>query len=96
MESRVEAVLERLLQPILEKLDQLVQQRASKEWYSTHEVAEIVGKAEYTVREWSRKGQVKAEKAPNGRSWIISHAELTRLRNHGPLPEHQLHRLLGG
>jgi excisionase family DNA binding protein len=69
--------------------DLLVSQRTVKELYTTVEVAELIGRSEYTVREWCRKGQVQATKAPNGRSWLIAHAELTRLRNHGPTPEHQ-------
>jgi excisionase family DNA binding protein len=69
--------------------DLLVSQRTVKELYTTVEVAELIGRSEYTVREWCRKGQVQATKAPNGRSWLIAHAELTRLRNHGPAPEHQ-------
>jgi integrase len=40
----------------------LVQEKASKEWYSTAEVAEIVSKAEYTVREWCRQGRIHASK----------------------------------
>ena len=69
----------------------LVEQRAVKEWYSTAEVAGILGRAEFTVREWCRLGRVRAEKKKSGRGqaseWIISHAELTRIRNEGLLPE---------
>lgn len=72
--------------------DLLVNQRTVKEVYAPSEVAEMIGRSEYTVREWCRKGQVQAVKAPNGRSWLIPHAELTRLRNHGLLPEQQVHR----
>ncbi len=75
------------LNRIEQTLDLLVQQRAIKEWYSTAEVAKILGKAEFTVREWCRLGRVKAEKKKCGRSvaseWIVSHAELTRVRNEG-------------
>ncbi len=67
-------------------LKELVQQRAVKEWYSTAEVAEKVGKAEYTVREWCRQGRARAEKTMNGRGWLISHDELMRVCNQGPLP----------
>jgi hypothetical protein len=80
------------LERIEAALAELLSQKAVKEWYTTAEVADIVGKAEYTVREWCRKGQVKAAKAPNGRGWLVSHEELTRLRNRGPLPEQQAHR----
>ncbi len=79
------------LNRIEQTLDLLVQQRAVKEWYSTAEVAKILGKAEFTVREWCRLGRVKAEKKKCGRGvaseWIVGHAELTRIRNEGLLPD---------
>lgn len=68
----------------------LVSQKTVKEWYSTDEVASILGKAPFTVREWCRLGRVNAEKRDTGRGntleWIISHEELKRIRNHGLLP----------
>ena len=86
-------------QQVLERLDRientlsmLVQQRMVKEYYTTAEVAKILGKAEFTVREWCRNGRVYAEKRPSGRGkngeWMISHRELERIRNEGLLPEH--------
>lgn len=39
------------LNRIEQALDVLVQQRSVKEWYSTAEVAKLLGKAEFTVRE---------------------------------------------
>lgn len=80
------AILDRL-ERIEEALGQLLRQKPAKEWYTTAEVAEIVGKSDYTVREYCRKGQIKAEKAANGRGWLVSHVEVERLRNYGPLPE---------
>jgi excisionase family DNA binding protein len=80
------AILDKL-QRIEDAIGQLLRQKDSKERYTTAEVAEIVGKSEYTVREYCRKGQIKAEKAPNGRGWLVSHTELERLRNYGPQPE---------
>jgi hypothetical protein len=68
------------------KLDELLSSKAAKAWYDTDEVAELTGRKPYTVREWCRKGQVKAVKAPNGRGWLVGHEELTRLRTLGPLP----------
>src|SRR5438105_830439 len=65
-------------------LESLVQQKIAKEWYSTGEVAEVLDKAEYTVREWCRMGQIAAKKAPNGRGWLISHDVLLALRNRRP------------
>ncbi len=76
---------------IEQSLDLLVQQRTIKDWYSTAEVAKLLGKAEFTVREWCRLGRVHAQKKKCGRGvaseWIISHEELTRIRNEGLLPE---------
>jgi hypothetical protein len=87
-------LLERL-ERIERALDRLLEQRVVKERYTAAEVAAIVGKAEYTVREWCRKGQVPADKAPNGRGWLIVHANLERIRNGElPSPEHNAHRIL--
>ncbi|MBX9624658.1 MAG: helix-turn-helix domain-containing protein [Gemmataceae bacterium] len=77
-------------------LASLVEQRTIKEWYSTAEVATLLGKAEFTVREWCRLGRVRAEKKKAGRGvageWIVSHAELTRVRNEGLLPDPRPYR----
>lgn len=69
----------------------LVDQKIVKEWYTPSEIADILSRAEWTVREWCRLGRVHAEKRPCGRGssleWIISHAELDRIRNEGLLPD---------
>ncbi len=71
-------------------LNTLIQQRAVKDFYSTHEIALILGKAEFTVREWCRLGRIRAQKRACGRGptqeWMISHEELVRYQNHGLLP----------
>jgi hypothetical protein len=68
----------------------LVRERTVKDYYTTSDVAEVLGKAEFTVREWCRLGRVYAQKRECGRGrskeWIISHRELTRIRNEGLLP----------
>jgi excisionase family DNA binding protein len=68
----------------------LVRQRTVKEWYTTAEVAELLRRAEYTVREWCRQGRIRARKKPCGRGkggeWLVSHEELQRLNNDGLLP----------
>ena len=85
------------LEPVLERLEkmesllgELLSQRPTKEWYSTDEVAEILGKAKFTVREWCRHGRVHCQKKINGRgkyaSWAISHEELLRIQREGLLP----------
>lgn len=84
------------LQKIEEMLALLVEQRTIKEWYSTSEVAKLLAKAEFTVREWCRLGRIRAEKRRAGRGaaseWMISHEELTRIRNEGLLPDPRPYR----
>jgi hypothetical protein len=86
------------LHELIDRLDRmeaalqlLVGRQQVKEWYTTAEVAEILKRAEYTIREYCRLGRVQAAKKPCGRGkggeWLISHAELERLRNVGPGPE---------
>jgi hypothetical protein len=83
------SVLDRI-RNIEAKLDLLLQQRLVKEWYSTDEVANILGKSDFTVREWCRLGRVHAQKKGSGRgkyqAWVISHAELLRFQREGLLP----------
>lgn len=68
-----------------------MRQHTVKEWYTTDEVATIVDKAPFTVREWCRHGRVKAAKRACGRGksqeWIISRDELMRLQTDGLLAE---------
>ncbi|QDT12911.1 hypothetical protein [Planctomycetes bacterium K23_9] len=45
-------------------LTNLVDQEPPKEFYATAEVAQILGEAEFTVREWCRLGRIHAEKRP--------------------------------
>ncbi len=75
---------------ITELRDLVVEQRTIKETYSTAEVAKLLGKAEFTTREWCRHGRIRATKRPCGRGrsqeWAISHEELMRIRNEGLLP----------
>ena len=84
------------LKKIEDLLALLVEQRTVKEWYSTGEVAQLLGKAEFTVREWCRLGRIRAEKRKAGRGaaseWMISHDELSRVRNEGLLPNPRPYR----
>ena len=89
MPPEVDEVLQRL-DRIESALDLLVQQRTVKDWYTTAEIARILSKAEFTVREWCRHGRIRADKRPCGRGntkeWMISHAELERIQAEGLLP----------
>jgi hypothetical protein len=82
--SRIEALLHAL-----------VERQPVKDWYTTGEFARVVGKAEFTVREWCRHGRVCADKRSSGRgaypAWVVSHQELRRYQREGLLP-HQAGR----
>ena len=73
------------------KLEQLIAARAetAQQYYSTADVARIMGKAEWTVREWCRLGRINADKRECGRGsareWMISHDELERIKSEGLL-----------
>jgi len=90
MENEQLTLLLERLDRMESKIDKLSLQQAVKEWYSTAEVAESLGRVEYTVREWCRQGRIHAKKKLCGRGkggeWIISQDELTRLKNEGLLP----------
>jgi len=87
------------MQEILDRLERientlklLVQRQTVKDFYSTDEIAEILDKAEFTVREWCRRGRIRAQKRRSGRgkfqSWVIAREELQRIEREGLLPEH--------
>ena len=68
----------------------LVGQRQEKEWYSTGELAELVGKSDYTIRErWCNDGRIECVKDPATGKWRIPGHEVRRLRaGGGLLPRH--------
>lgn len=90
--ERIEELLERM-RNVEASVAHLVELRTVKDWYTTEELAQIVGKAEFTVREWCRLGRIRAEKRNSGRgkfhAWVVSHAELQRFQREGLLPVHR-------
>lgn len=85
----MQLVLDRL-ERIESTLRLLTEKQTAKDWYATDELARIVGKAEFTVREWCRLGRMRAEKRMSGRgafpAWVVSHQELLRYQREGLLP----------
>ena len=82
---------------LVERLDRIeaavsviAERQTIRDWYATNEFAQLVGKAEFTVREWCRLGRVRAEKKGSGRgkyqSWVVSHDELLRYQREGLIP----------
>ncbi|CAN5249082.1 hypothetical protein BH11PLA2_BH11PLA2_48810 [soil metagenome] len=72
-------------------LKKLTEARPNKEFFTVAEVAKIVTRAEYTVRDWARLGRLRGEKTHGGRGrkaeWRFSLAELTRYQAEGLLPD---------
>jgi hypothetical protein len=85
-------VTERLaaIESSLAELHVLLSRQHGKEWYTTEEVAKILGKATFTVREWCRHGRVHCCKQSNGRgkhqSWVVSREEVLRIEREGLFP----------
>ena len=82
--------IEQWLEKIEGLLMVLVERQTVRDWYTTEQFAQLVGKAEFTVREWCRHGRVHAEKRKSGRgafaAWVISHEEFLRYQREGLLP----------
>jgi hypothetical protein len=82
--------LDERLEKIESLLVSLIERERIREFYSVEEFARIVGRAEFTCREWCRHGRINAEKKESGRgayaSWAISHTELLRFQKEGLLP----------
>ena len=72
------------------KIDVLTERQQVRDWYSTEQFAELLRKAEFTVREWCRLGRIHAQKRMSGRgaypAWVISHAEYLRYQREGLIP----------
>lgn len=91
--------LEDRLTRIEAMLAALMEVRQEREWYAVDEFARIVGRSEFTVREWCRRGRIQAAKKGSGRgahaAWVISHGELLRFQREGlrPASRHELSRI---
>lgn len=83
--------VEERLQRIEQMLATLLDKQTIKDFYSVEEFAALVGKSEFTCREWCRLGRIRATKKGSGRgkhqSWSISHEELLRYQKEGLLPQ---------
>jgi hypothetical protein len=79
--------LEERLNRIESMLALLVGRDQRQDWYGTDEFARLVGRSEFTIRQWCRQGRVEARKKVSGRgahaAWAISHEELERFRREG-------------
>ena len=87
---RMDAEITRAINLLTDIHRWLVESRPQKQWYSPAEVADILGRSHYTVREWCRMQRINARKRRTGRGgakeWEISSEEVERIKNHGLLP----------
>ena len=57
----MDAELAERLDRVESLLASLVERETIRDWYPTDEFARLVGRAEFTVREWARLGRIHAE-----------------------------------
>lgn len=71
-------------------LEDMRDRKPTKEFYGVAEVAEIVGRSPYQIREWCKSGRIKAQKRACGhgphKEWAIPHDELTSYQSLGLRP----------
>jgi hypothetical protein len=89
LESRLSGI-----ETILAKIEgALAAPKVTREWYTVEEVASMIGKRPYTVRQWCLEGRINATKRSERRGgaelWSISAAEIERYKNEGLLPRSQ-------
>jgi len=61
-------------------------QRIEKEWYTTSELAEALGRSQYTIQErWCNEGRIECEKDPESGKWRIPGEEYRRLVGGGSM-----------
>jgi hypothetical protein len=86
-----DAELGERLTRIEQLLSVLIERQTVKDFYDIGEFARLVGKSDFTCREWARRARIRAEKRRSGRgafaAWVVSHAELLRYQREGLLPE---------
>ena len=75
---------------ILQLHGMLASPKPARSWYTVEEVAKMINRDAYTVREWCRQGRIDAVKRSERRGgaklWSISAEEVTRYQNDGLLP----------
>ena len=88
--NQVLVILKAHAEEIDRKLERLASRPVERASYTVEEIAVMEGRAPYTVREWCRLGQLRAEKTgtqsgPHAR-WTIPAAEYSRFQREGLLP----------
>jgi hypothetical protein len=67
-------------------VNKLIAQKVEKEWYTTAELAEALGKSPFTITErYCNAGRIECRKDPDSGKWLIPGHEFKRLVNGGGL-----------
>lgn len=86
----IEAQLAEMRTMLVQIHEMLAQPRETRECYTVDEVAAMLGRTAYSVREWCRLGRINAMKRSERRGgaelWSISASEVTRYKDEGLLP----------
>lgn len=77
--------IEKQLEDILFRLNQLEGKSTEKLWWSPEELATVLKRKPFTVREWCRLGRIQAEKDEYSRLWRVPDEEAKRLLGGGGL-----------
>lgn len=86
---RYAMTLDESLKKTLEKIEAMlaVLVERQQEWFSIEEFARMIGKAQYTVRQWARLGRIRASKRLSGRgayrAWCVHRIEIARYQREG-------------
>lgn len=73
------------IESLEKRIEAVVVGRLDKEWYTTEEVAVLMDRAPWTVRQWCLQGRVRAKKRSGTDRWVVSRDEVERLMNNGLL-----------
>lgn len=75
------------IESLEKRIEAVVVGRLDKEWYTTEEVAVLMDRAPWTVRQWCLQGRVRAKKRSGTDRWVVSRDEVERLMNEGLLKQ---------
>ncbi len=87
--SDIAETLDRLavqLESLKKQIEATTLGRLDKAWYTTDELAVLMDRKPWTVRQWCLNGRVRATKRAGTDRWVVARPEVERLMNEGLLP----------
>ncbi len=84
--AEVQGLASAIAQHVVKEVVRLLKADQPKDWYSTDELAQALGKARWTIQEkWCNAGRIECEKDEESGKWRIPGYEFRRLVNGGKL-----------